>query len=127
MYIDKPYYDDDYKGTPVEDVTEFDRLAKRASEQVDIMTSYTAARHPFDQLATFLQDQIKKATASIVEQYALNGGYDAVNGSNHSSVTIGSFSYSEGSDGSVKSNITSNAYDYLRPTGLLYRGVHTHD
>ncbi|SEP56917.1 hypothetical protein SAMN05216232_0185 [Virgibacillus subterraneus] len=122
-YIDKAYYDDTYKGTPVEDVAEFNRLAQRSSEVIDQLTSYTIANYEFTQLATFLQDQVKKAVCAQVEHYALNGGYDAVNAGKLSSVSIGSFNYTEKESKNNNSKISSDAVDFLTPTGLLYSGI----
>lgn len=124
MYIDKTYYDDEFQGDPVEDVSEFNRLAQRASEQIDQLTMYRI--NDIQKWPDFIQTQIKKATASIVEQYAMNGGYEAVSSSTLTNVSIGSFSYQEGADGSVNANIEKVAYKHLAPTGLLYRGVSTH-
>lgn len=123
-YIDKTYYDDEFQGEPVEDVSEFNRLAQRASEQIDQLTIYRI--NDIQKWPDFIQKQIKKATASIVEQYAINGGFEAVNGSNLTSVNIGSFSYQEGAGGSVNADIAKAAYKHLAPTGLLHRGVSTY-
>ena len=123
-YIDKTYYDDEFQGEPVEEVTEFDRLAKRASEQIDQLTMFRI--NDIQKWPDFIQTQIKKATASIVEQYAISGGYEAVSGSTLTNVSIGPFSYQEGADGSVNDNIEKVAYKHLAPTGLLHRGVSVH-
>ncbi|MRG87001.1 head-tail connector protein [Salinibacillus xinjiangensis] len=119
-YIDKAYYDGEYKGTPVGDVDEFARLEQRAGEVIDELTNYTIANYEFTQLATFVQEQVKKATAAQVEHYVLNGGYEAIQGENLSNVRIGSFSYTEES---ASNEVSQKAYKLLAPTGLLYRGL----
>lgn len=37
-YIDKDFYDNVYKGAPIADDNEFNRLAERASDMIDQIT-----------------------------------------------------------------------------------------
>ncbi|WP_153124670.1 hypothetical protein [Peribacillus tepidiphilus] len=126
-YIDKQYYDNEYKGVPIADESTFNRLAERASDVIDEMTEYKI--QDFNTLTTFQQTQVKKATAAQIE-YMVTSGESVIHGSNFGSVSIGSFSYSEGAKGSNDSRINRNeqrtspaVIGYLKPTGLLYRGV----
>jgi hypothetical protein len=128
-YIDKQYYDNNYNGVPIADESTFNRLAERASDVIDQMTGYLLHGQEFTQLAQFIQDQVKKATAAQIE-YMATSGESVIHGSNFGSVSIGNFSYSEGSKGSNDSRINRNeqrtspaVIGYLKPTGLLYRGV----
>jgi hypothetical protein len=127
-YIDKQYYDNEYKGVPISDEDTFSRLAERASDIIDQMTGYLLHGQEFTQFAQFIQTQVKKAVAAQVE-YMVTAGEIVNHGSNFSSVNIGNFSYSEGSGDRINRNEqrTSPAViEYLRPTGLLYRGVNVH-
>lgn len=127
-YIDKAFYDDVYKGTPIDEQVVFDRLSERASDIIDQITGYTLQGVEFTQLAQFIQEQVKKATAAQIEYMASLGGELVSHGSGgFSSVNIGNFSYSE-SEGTK--NLSRNeqrtspaVIEYLRPTGLLYKGV----
>lgn len=121
LYIDKLYYDNEYKGTPLTDSTEFSRLEKRASEVIDMVTKHTIANYEFTQLATFIQEQVKMATAAQVEYYVLNGGYEDVNGLNLQSVRLGNFSMNQ--QEIENKQVSSTAIEYLKPTGLLYSGI----
>ncbi|MBM7585845.1 hypothetical protein JOC86_002387 [Bacillus pakistanensis] len=130
-YIDKTYYDETYGGVPIADVDAFSRLSKKASDIIDQITNYSLTGVEFTQLAQFLQDQVKKATSAQVEYMVSMGGDTATHGGGYASVGVGNFSYSEG-DSTSKLNReqqrTSPAViEYLKPTGLLYRGVNTHD
>jgi hypothetical protein len=118
-YIDKTYYDSEYKGTPISDEDEFNKTAERASDVIDQLTSYTIANYDFERLATFLQTQVKKATAAQVEYFLLNGGYEATQQSELTSVNIGAFSYQEGNNQITNDTVIG----HLTPTGLLYRGL----
>jgi hypothetical protein len=130
-YIDKQYYDNEYKGVPISDEDTFSRLAERASDIIDQMTGYLLHGQEFTQFAQFIQTQVKKAVAAQIEYMASFGGELASHGGGgFSSVNIGNFSYSEGEG---TKNLSRNeqrtspaVIEYLRPTGLLYRGVNVH-
>lgn len=127
-YIDKKYYDDEFNGESVEDVTEFDRLAKRASEVVDQLTMYKVAMNGLESLNDFQQEQVKKATAAQVEFYSQMGGSAEVDaGDDYSNFVIGSFQYSKGGASKNKQadRVSPAAISHLKQTGLLYSGVMT--
>ncbi|MGJ9460290.1 hypothetical protein [Oceanobacillus sp. CF4.6] len=120
MYIDKTYYDDTYLGTPIDDVAEFNRTAQRASDVIDRLTHY---RIDESTLSAFQLNQLKMATAVLVEHYAMNGGYDAVMESEGmASVNVGSFSYSSNSGVKVPTDVIS----HLSTAGLIYSGIGTY-
>jgi hypothetical protein len=120
LYIDYAYYTDDFKGVLVTQ-EEFDRLVRRASDKIDSLTSYVLHRVDFTQLAQLIQENVKKATAAQVEYLISLGGELAVHGDAPSSVSISNFSYSTESEGSQ--TVSPVVIEYLKPTGLLYRGV----
>jgi hypothetical protein len=122
LYIDYAYYTDDFKGVSVTQ-EEFDRLVRRASDKVDSLTSYLLHRAEFTELDQLIQENVKKATAAQVEYLLSLGGELAVHGDAPSSVSISNFSYSTKSEGKGTQTVSPVVFDYLRPTGLLYRGV----
>ena len=121
-YIDYSYYSIDYKGVLIDDRDAFERLTQRASEIIDQMTNDSIHNIGFDHFHTRIQDNIKKATAAQVEFMFLNGGAEMIHESNGiTNASIGSFSYSESS--SEHKAMSQAAINYLRFTGLMYRGV----
>ncbi len=118
-YIDYTYYTDVYKGVPIPDADTFSRLSERASELIDQVTNYTI--QDLAALTTFTQEQVKKATAAQVEYFALAGDSVTHGVSEFQNVKLGDFSYS--TDGAAQNVVSPAVLSYLRPTGLLYRGV----
>lgn len=123
-YIDSTYYKNEFEGVAI-DEQEINRYIKRASDVIDQVTGYKIK--DFESLPTWVQDQVKKATAAQVEFFALEGGPEVVTGNNEvTSASIGSFSYQqaqgEGHSRS-QSKVSSAVIDYLKPTGLLYTGI----
>ena len=128
MYIDYTYYTDEFNGAHVDEET-FKKYAKRATSVIDQATNYVLYGQNFEQIAQFLQDRVKEATAAQVEFYVVKGGYEKLDAGSDdiANVTIGSFSYQEGSSNSNASSsakrISPTALEYLKHTGLLYRGI----
>ncbi|GAA5417925.1 hypothetical protein Pryu01_03003 [Paraliobacillus ryukyuensis] len=125
-YIDYTYYTDEFQGEEVDEQT-FNKYVRRASDLIDQVTNYVIAKYQFENLAAFIQDQVKKATAAQIEFYVVKGNPAELDaGEGVSNVSIGSFSYQEGNNNqsSKQANrISPNALEYLRTTGLLYRGL----
>lgn len=125
-YIDKDYYDNEYKGVPV-DGDAFSRLVSRASEVIDALTSYKLANVDIEDLAPFIKGQVKKATAAQVEYLSLSGESNAIGGGGFSHVSAGNFSYGDkpGKESiSRTETMTSQlVISILSSTGLLYGGV----
>src|SRR5690554_6099584 len=92
-YIDKTYYDETYKGVPIDDADTFSRLSERASDIIDQITGYKIK--DINDLTAFQQSQVKKATAAQTEFLAISGSESAVHGDRFQSVGIGSFNYSK--------------------------------
>jgi hypothetical protein len=121
MYVDKNYYDNEYKGVAVE-ATDFDQLEMRSSEVINNLTGYKVAQQGIDSLHPFFQIQVKKAVCAQIEQFVINGGYESTKERNAlGNVSIGSFSYGSSEGKSIE--VSSNVYDFLKPTGLLYSGI----
>jgi hypothetical protein len=123
-YITPDYYKNEYMGQDAGD--QIDKYIERASDAIDIATNYVLKGVQFEQLAHFLQDQVKKAVAAQVEYYVVMGGDAEVNAgqSNVGNVQIGSFSYGSRQSAAQKDSFLSpNALNYLSATGLLYSGI----
>lgn len=134
-YIDEDYYLNVYKGkAPTEDI-DLSREIEQASDLVDTITNFQLKYGNamiWLGAGSFINDQVKKATAIITENFIINGGYEALrlknSGSNNlSSVSLSGFSYSKGNNTEGKSQVELEvpelAISHLSSTGLLYRGV----
>lgn len=115
-YIDYAYYTDVYKGVPIQDADTFSRLSERATDIINQLSCYTIKN--LADLPEFAQEQVKKATAAQVE-YFYYAGEISIHGDVFGNVKLGDFNYS----GGTPSAISPAVINYLRPTGLLYRGV----
>lgn len=101
-------------------------LLSRASDVVNsniYLTGLTVETIPEE-----LRTAVYKAVCAQADYIEYNGGVAAMSDNGDmSSVSLGKFSYSGGTQGgsSAKSatQLCVQAEDYLRPTGLLYRGV----
>ena len=116
--ISSDFYFNIYGGTEYEDI---DRLLRRAANEIDSVI----LRSPEGELE---ERQYSFAVCAQAEYMGLCGGVEAwaasVSGT-VSSVSIGSFSMSQGgsaSGGSSDNGICSRAMEYLSKSGLLYRG-----
>lgn len=115
-YIDYTYYTDTYKGVPI-DADTFLRLSDRASDVIDQLTNYQIG--DITQYPEWMQTLIKKAVAAQVEYFVYAGEQVTHGDVGFSDVRIGNFSYSSGTQAAISPAVIN----YLRPTGLLYRGV----
>ena len=104
---------------------ELSLLLSRASDAVDnaiAMSGYTVGTVP-----EILAAPVKKAVCAQADHIEAQGGAESLTDGSYSSVTLGRFSYSAGSEsGSASASGASLcvlAESYLAPTGLLYRGV----
>lgn len=126
-YITKEYYENEYKGTPVQDKEAFDRLAARATDIVDMLTNFNLLGTELSKWPELIQGQIKKATAAQVEYLLTYGESNALGAGEYGQVSAGNFSYGDkaGKEAlSREEQMTSAAVlNHLSPTGLLYTGV----
>lgn len=125
-YIDYEYYTEDYKGIQIDEDT-FNRLVRRASEIIDMLTNYVIRTLEFERWASFLQEQVKKATAAQVEYLHTHGESNAMGAGELGQVSAGNFSYNVGSDGLDRRQkmVSTAVIEHLSPTCLLYQGVET--
>lgn len=120
MYIDSDYYDNEYLGEPVEDPAEFNRMVKRASELVDIATRMKSQNVDLNSTQGKL---VKKAVASQVEHYVINGGYEEYSQDSMATVGVGGFNYTIKDNGNTKGSLTDISMNHLLASGLLYSGL----
>jgi len=117
-YITQTYYDDTYFG--VDAGTEFNRLAARASDDIDIATRYQIV--VADLTAAELA-MVQKATAAQLEFYVQNG--DPYNEPESAgSEQIGSFQRSTGyQQRKSPAALCPRAVAYLEQSGFMNREV----
>lgn len=121
-YIDRDYYEGVYKASSISyDV--FDTLVERASDTIDMVTSYKLHGVDLESEAPLIRDNVKKATAAQIEYMVSQGGEHSIHGVAPSSVNIGNFSYQEGAG---KGIVSPAVIAYLKPTGLLYSGLNVY-
>lgn len=126
-YITPEYYNNDYKGTDAGN--ELEKYIERASDLIDQVTNYKIK--DIESIHEFIQKQVRKAVASQVEFYVMQGGDAEVNAGQNDvqNARIGSFQYGTAHDGkgglgqADSRRVSPNAISYLEPTGLLYQGL----
>lgn len=118
--ISSDFYFNIYGGTEYEDI---DRLLRRAANETDSLILRSPEGEFEERLYSF-------AVCAQAEYMGLCGGIEAWAASvscTVSSVSIGSFSMSQGGSGTASGGaaavgICSRAMEYLSKSGLLYRG-----
>lgn len=121
-YITEEYYNEVYKGTPV-DESELPRLIERASEVIDGMVVYGI---DMDKLPEFACELVRRAVAAEVEYLDENGGVSVLSGCTFSQATLGKFSYSRGTSGAFSVSgvpVAPMSVSLLEKAGLLKRGL----
>ena len=124
-YITPEYYNDTYKGLDAGD--ELEKFILRASDAIDQVTGYKLKNKPFEEQPQFVQEQVKKAVATQVEFYVVQGGDAEINAGagELERVRVGHFDYSTGSNGSDRDvqRVSPATISLLSHTGLLYAGM----
>lgn len=135
-YVDLDFYKNTYFGETLKVESDFNRLEARAEEMVN---SY--ANHYFDNhtLADLPLDSdrlnVKKAVCAQIEWFLDAGGVEELANAKQSAgglthVSVGKFNYEKAASVSLPRSTaqrSNEAINYLRPTGLLYRGVGQYD
>lgn len=125
-YVDADFYNTEYQGTPIADSEQFEKLAKRASQQVDILTNFEILAAGFERFPPIIADRVRMAAAAQVEFLAAVGITEAnYKKGSPQSVGIGKFSITPGAtgEGLNGSPYSSGMIDHLTSAGLLYAGV----
>lgn len=133
--VDLDFYRNKYFGEEMPTAIDFDRLEMRAEEMVNEYSNHFFDTNTIDELplpADVLN--VKKAVCAQIEWFIDAGGVEelanakqAASGVSH--VTVGKFSYNKATPVSLSRSTAQRsnaAINYLRPTGLLYRGVSQH-
>lgn len=128
--VDQKYYSYTYYGEEISNDVDWNRYYARAFDIINEYCDYYFDRHSIDDLP-LAEDvtHVKKAICAQIEYFIELGGTNELTDRNQStsSVTVGKFTMGR-SGVTPKTGITSVtsqvALRYLRPTGLLYRGLH---
>lgn len=124
-YVDAEFYNTVYGGTPIPP-EQFENLAKRASEQIDILTGFEIAAVGLEKWPPIIAERIRKAAAAQVEFLAA-AGITTANFSKGApqSVGIGKFNITPGAtaQGLNGSKYSAGMIEHLTSSGLLYAGV----
>lgn len=122
--VDPAYYKDSWHGSFDGSEEDLRILLSRASDAVDAsitMSGYTVNTAP-DAAAEY----VKKAVCAQADHIDAQGGVSCMaDAGSVVSATVGKFSYQSGAEASGSASdsiLCSLAYQYLIPTGLLYRG-----
>ena len=120
--ITNEYYLTDYKGEDPDDDILLTKLIQRASDDVNALCNWELPEDITTLDDIVAKNLLYKATAAQTEWYVLNG--ETFNDDGSASVSIGKFSYSGNtkSKNSNTSNLCARAYQYIEPTGYLFRG-----
>ncbi|WP_338816185.1 hypothetical protein [Lactiplantibacillus argentoratensis] len=131
--VDQDFYAYTYFGEQVPVNINFERLEMRAEEMVNQYANYYFDSHNLDDLPLEADRiNVKKAVCAQIEWFIDSGGVEELANAKQSAkgishVTIGKFSYDKSAPTTLPRGTAQRsnaAINYLRPTGLLYRGVH---
>ncbi|MCG0843274.1 hypothetical protein IMAU10228_00847 [Lactiplantibacillus plantarum] len=131
--VDQYFYAYTYFGEQVPVNINFERLEMRAEEMVNQYANYYFDSHNLDDLPLEADRiNVKKAVCAQIEWFIDSGGVEELANAKQSAkgishVTIGKFSYDKSAPTTLPRGTAQRsnaAINYLRPTGLLYRGVH---
>lgn len=131
--VDQDFYACTYFGEQVPVNINFGRLEMRAEEMVNQYANYYFDSHNLDDLPLEADRiNVKKAVCAQIEWFIDSGGVEELANTKQSAkgishVTIGKFSYEKSAPTTLPRGTAQRsnaAINYLRPTGLLYRGVH---
>lgn len=124
-YISTEFYTGTYHGRTIA-AADFDRLALRATEEIDDMTQQRIPRMGgLTELTAADQERVQLATCAIAEWLATEEAMSGATGAVVSSEKVGAYSYTL--DASELARARQRAYSaadgFLLFTGLLYAGV----
>ncbi|NTU28272.1 hypothetical protein HPX95_19235 [Bacillus tequilensis] len=125
-YIDIDYYRKTYVGESEENDEVLNKYIRRASDLIDQLTNFRIKNGAINLAAnSFIDENVKKATAAQVEYYVLNGGDTIGVSDDMSSVSIGGFNYSKANPELTRNQkrVSPTTIAYLQFTGLLYSGI----
>lgn len=130
-YITKEYYENEYHGVTTLEEADFNRLARRAGDVIDIITNHKLVHLELSKQPIFIQEQVKKAIAAQIDYLVTSGESNAMGAGGFGQASAGNFSYGDkaGVEGlSREQQMTSGAViQHLMPTGLMYQGIDVYD
>lgn len=104
----------------------------RASDVIDALTHFQLVDaiaddyKAFGDQRTFIQGQIQKATATLVEHWIILGGYDAMKQQEGvDQVYIGDLRLIQTANANSIEKIPESVIGMINSTGLLYAGIHS--
>lgn len=115
------YYINEWGGRADGTERELKTLVSRAVDVID-NAIYLSGKT----VAESTDSRVFKAVCAQADYILSCGGIDCMNENGGGSVSLGKFSYSEGSGGGSSASactLCEQAREYLIPTGLLYKGV----
>ena len=126
MAVTVEFYRDVWHGAFDGEDSELTLLLNRAADIIDnaiFLSGMTISKIPED-----IADRVYKAVCAQADYIDSNGGVEAMNENEMASVSLGKFSYSGGASAAEAAaaspcTLCRQAIEYLRPTGLLNRGV----
>ena len=129
--VDQDFYAYTYFGEQVPVNINFERLEMRAEEMVNQYANYYFDSHNLDDLPLEADRiNVKKAICAQIEWFIDVGGVEELANSKQSTITratVGKFNYEKSAPTTLPRSTAQRsnaAINYLRPTGLLYHGVH---
>jgi hypothetical protein len=131
-YCTVEYYLDDYMGADPDNDVILRKAILRATEIVDVLTQYKlvdtieGGYKSFDSLRPFIQQQVKKAVATLAEHWIIKGGYDSVKQEDGiQEGYIGEFRFTQDTQANSIENIPETVFALLSTTGLLHAEIHS--
>ncbi|MGV0167171.1 hypothetical protein ACRYI5_01065 [Furfurilactobacillus sp. WILCCON 0119] len=130
--VDQGFYSSTYYGEPLKDDADFNRLEARAEELVNEYANHYFDSHNLEDLPLDADRlNVKKAICAQIEWFLDAGGVEELANAKQSAgglthVSVGKFNYDKAASVSLPRGTAQRsnmAINYLRPTGLLYRGV----
>jgi len=119
MYADITYYIEDYKGT-LTDPSEIEKLLKKANRKIDEVTFNRIVELGVENLSEFQQNLVKEAVCYQAD-YINENGSEGFTVASYSVLGI-SINYNQQTE-SEKLDISADAYNNLKQTGLMCRVV----
>ncbi|MCF6161902.1 hypothetical protein [Furfurilactobacillus milii] len=130
--VEEDFYTNNYYGEPLKDSENFNRLEVRAEEMVNSYANNYFDNHNLEDLPSDTDRlNVKKAICAQIEWFIDSGGVEELANAKQSAgglthVSVGKFNYEKAASVSLPRSTAQRsnaAINYLRPTGLLYRGV----
>jgi predicted nucleic acid-binding Zn ribbon protein len=125
--VDKNFYDKEYCGIKIDDGALFNQYNAKAQRQVNQYCNFYFDNHTLDDLPLNSdRTNVKNSICAQIEYFSELGSTSELAGDGQvTSIHIGNTTknYSHVALDKNNATVSSQAIEYLAPTGLLYRGV----